>query len=217
METRRSRPSLRVRHRSQTLAEVRDATVELIREKGLRQITTKEIAERAQIGEATLFRHVKSKNALLLGIYVERVRLVGAALADQMQQWRSSPAVDGQAALDRVSAVYQALADLYRQDPEHASFYIRESFDPETACEGPIGQEAIAEGDKLVAIVAEVLATAQQNRVLRGDIDMSLVAQNCHSIWVHEIERGPVRGFPAETFDKRVEARMQAQLRPLLR
>lgn len=43
-------------------------TIDIIDELGIQKLTTREIAKRQQISEATLFRHFKNKNELLIAV-----------------------------------------------------------------------------------------------------------------------------------------------------
>lgn len=42
------------------------------------------------------------------------------------------------------------------------------------------------------------------------------MAQNCHAIYMHEIDRTPVRGFDPDRIWERLGPRLDAQLRPLV-
>lgn len=44
------------------------STIEVINEKGLQGLTTREVAKRQGIGESTIFKHYKSKNELILAV-----------------------------------------------------------------------------------------------------------------------------------------------------
>ena len=57
--------------------------------------------------------------------------------------------------------------------------------------------------------------SGQRAGLIIGEVNALLVAQNCHGIFIHEVDRTPTRGFAPETIWERVSARLDAQLMPL--
>src|ERR1700677_3798326 len=69
-----ARPTgLREQSRAEAMRRIRANDVEVLAEKNFDEITTREVAQRAGIGEATLFRHVESKQELLMLAYGDRM------------------------------------------------------------------------------------------------------------------------------------------------
>lgn len=60
-------PSLRERQRAQVRGEIHRAALRLFAERGYDAVTTEEIAAAAGVSHSTYFRHVRSKEELLLG------------------------------------------------------------------------------------------------------------------------------------------------------
>lgn len=82
--------SLRDRQRIQVRADIRRAAYRLFAERGFDAVTTEEIAASAGVSPRTFFRHVASKEELLLG----PVRHGGAAIAALLEQRPSREAPD---------------------------------------------------------------------------------------------------------------------------
>jgi AcrR family transcriptional regulator len=70
---------------------LREALIDLIREKSYDQITIEEITERANLGRTTFYLHYKDKEDLLLEDYIDLIdEMVSKALADRpLQRLRS--------------------------------------------------------------------------------------------------------------------------------
>jgi AcrR family transcriptional regulator len=82
-----ARESLRDRQRAQIRADIRRAAFRLFIERGYDAVTTEEIAAAAGVSPRTFFRHVPTKEELLLA----PVRHGGAAIADLLEE---RPAVE---------------------------------------------------------------------------------------------------------------------------
>ncbi|UXA06990.1 TetR/AcrR family transcriptional regulator [Mycobacterium sp. SMC-2] len=82
--------SLRDRQRAQIRADIRRAAFRLFVERGYDAVTTEEIAAAAGVSPRTFFRHVPTKEELLLG----PVRHGGAAIVNLLEQRPASEAPD---------------------------------------------------------------------------------------------------------------------------
>ncbi|MCU1644601.1 MAG: putative TetR family transcriptional regulator [Nocardia sp.] len=82
--------SLRERQRRQVRSEIQRAAFELFADKGFDEVTTEEIAAAAGISPSTYFRHVRSKEDLLL----EPVREGGAGIATLLEERPGDEAAD---------------------------------------------------------------------------------------------------------------------------
>jgi AcrR family transcriptional regulator len=96
--------------RKSTRTRLIDAALELFAAKGVSETTTKEVAERAQVNEVTLFRQFGSKHGLLLAVMEDSARFahLGKAMVEQAVSKESVSeilkvyAADSLQALDRV-------------------------------------------------------------------------------------------------------------------
>lgn len=79
----RPRPSLRERRRLETTAQILVAARALFAENGYQSTRASDIAERAGISDATLFRYFASKSDIALAGFTERISFVLARMADQ--------------------------------------------------------------------------------------------------------------------------------------
>jgi AcrR family transcriptional regulator len=76
-------PSLRERQRAQVLGEIQRSALRLFAERGYDAVTTEEIATAAGVSLSTYFRHVDSKDELLLGPMRRAGHVIVANLRDR--------------------------------------------------------------------------------------------------------------------------------------
>lgn len=132
---------LRERARRRRLESIRAAAGELFASKGFEAVSTKEVAEQAGVGEATLFRYVPSKTDLLLLVVGERV----SDLVTQLEaQDRQAPRADGRSYVDRVDRVYAARAHMYVQDPLSIAAFMLQGLDAQSG----MRSQSVAAGDR---------------------------------------------------------------------
>jgi AcrR family transcriptional regulator len=205
---------LREQSRREAARRIREAAVELLAERTIDEITTKEVAQRAGIGEATLFRHIPSKRALLILAYGDTMD----SLLDEIERNDKAAAVatasepTGHDFYQRVLAVLKSRSEFYMASPANASAYLRHAYDPQNL--NP--ERNVTQGDRIIRLVLSILRAGQKANVLRDDIEPLRVAENCHGIFIHEVERTPVRGFDPADFWERLRLRLHAQLWPLI-
>jgi AcrR family transcriptional regulator len=203
---------LREQARLEVTRRIRLAAVELLAEKNFDDITTREVAQRAAIGEATLFRYIDSKQSLLMLAFGDRMD----ALLDEMEQQDAMAAASGDHSAtmfcDRVHDVFKARSSFYRQSPENASLYLRQGLEPRNNGRW----RNLAQGDRIIALVTRIVADGQAAGVFTATPEAALVALNCHGIFIHEVDRSAARNFDPETIWERVQPRLAAQLEPLV-
>lgn len=204
---------LRAQNKADVERRIREAAQRLLSRHDFDEITTREVAQEADIGEATLFRYVSSKEGLLSVAYGDQMDALIERLLREDEEKASGTAENGHCYFDRVKAFYRGRAEFYLRNPGNASRYLRQAFDPAN----PNRERTIAQGDRLIARAASILAEGQRRGLLNDSVDPLLVAQNCHGIFIHEVDRTPTRGFSPESIWTRVLARLDAQLLPLLR
>ena len=113
-------PSLgrRERNKQQKLARITAAARELFDERGVDEVTTQEIAERADIGTGTLFLYAKTKGELLL--LVE-----SSTYADALARGRAA-AAEVPDVLGAVMAIIRPVVECNRKQIENGRTYLRE-------------------------------------------------------------------------------------------
>lgn len=207
--------SLRERSKLGKAERIRAAAEQLLSERSIEKITTREVAELAGIGEATLFRYIGSKRELLMMVYGDQMDAILTKIEREDAVLASSGSLkheDGEAYCNRIYSIYRARCEFYRRNPDNAALYMREGFQVGSVT----GARNIAQGDRSIRMVGAILAEGQSHGALIATVDPYLVAQNCHGIFIHEIDRTPVRGFTPQTIWDRTSARLSVQLSPLI-
>ena len=138
----------RERNKLDKLARITAAAGELFAERGVDEVTTQEIADRADIGAGTLFLYAKTKGELLL--LVQNSTYAGA-----LEQGRAdAAAADG--VLDGVLAVIRPVVACNRKQVDNGRTYLREIVfgDPEETHH----REALTLTNQTEQLIAEVIA-----------------------------------------------------------
>lgn len=209
-------PELTLRQRGKQLKRdaIRVAAAELLQMKGFDEITTREVALRAGVGEATLFRYIENKRDLLHMVYGDELDAVLDRIDEQdaamVAAHGSSPT--GAHFVERIRAIYLERCAFYRRNPANSARYLREGF----RVDSNLSARNIAQGDRTIEMSRRIVAEGQALGLLDDRADPLLVAQNCHAIYMHEIDRTPVRGFAPDEIWDRVGPRLDSQLRPLV-
>lgn len=206
--------SARQRGKQRKRDAIQAAAASLMASKQLDDITMREVAQLAGVGEATLFRYVSGKNDLLHMVYGDELDAVLDLIEEHDAAFVAAhdDGLTGDHCVERVRAIYLERCAFYRRNPENSARYLREGFRPE---HGPTSRN-IAQGDRTIRLVASIVDGGQRTGVLDARGEPLLVAQNCHAIYMHEIDRTPVRGFDPDAIWDRVGPRLDAQLRPLV-
>jgi TetR/AcrR family transcriptional regulator len=147
----------RERNKQEKLNRIIAAAAELFAAHGVDDVTTQQIADKADIGTGTLFLYAKSKGELLLLVQ-------NSSYAEALVQGRS--AAEGIAdALDAVMAIVRPVVECNRAQVDNGRTYLREMVfgDPEE----PHHRDALA----LAAQTEEAIATVlrRDERVTPGD------------------------------------------------
>lgn len=141
----------RERNKLDKLARITSAAGELFAERGVDDVTTQEIADRADIGTGTLFLYAKTKGELLLLVQ-------NSMYADALERGRAAAAEAG-GVLDGVLAVVRPVVECNRKQIDNGRTYLREIVfgDPEE----PRHREALDLTNQTEELVAEVIARAE--------------------------------------------------------
>lgn len=108
----------RERNKQAKLDRITAAASELFAENGVDDVTTQQIADKADIGTGTLFLYVKTKGELLLMVQ-------NSAYADALIQGRAA-SVGIPDVLDAVMAVVALIVDCNRKQVDNGRTYLRE-------------------------------------------------------------------------------------------
>lgn len=201
---------MRERKKKDSMARLQTAARELMWAKGYEAVTTKEIALRADMGEATLFRYVSSKLDLFLLVYGEEFEKVVDDCEARSAQVLDETTVDPSSYVERILASYDMLAQLYKRYPELAFTFVKESFGSSTA----VGKSGLEYADRWFGLLERILERGQEAGALLS-MDTPVVVQNCHALYVHEVLRSHARGLPSAGMPKRLRHRMATLLEPL--
>ena len=108
----------RERNKQQKLDRITAAARELFAERGVEEVTSQEIADKADIGAGTLFLYAKTKGELLLLVQ-------NSTYADALTQGRSA-AENIPDMLDAVMAIVRPIVECNRKQVDNGRTYLRE-------------------------------------------------------------------------------------------
>ena len=136
----------RERNKQQTLERIISAARELFAEQGVDDVTTQQIAERADIGTGTLFLYAKTKGELLL--------LVQNSLYEQALEAGRAAAEQAPGIPEAVLAIIRPIVECNRVQIDNGRTYLREMVfgDPADPQHGQ-ALRIVAETERLVAQV----------------------------------------------------------------
>ncbi|MBW2235095.1 MAG: helix-turn-helix transcriptional regulator [Deltaproteobacteria bacterium] len=160
MEPRRERRRLRpddgrlVRGR-RSRARIREAAAELFRERGFDGTTLRAIGARAGMGASSIYRHVRSKEELLIRELAERQE-------EAWQRFRREE-IRGLATRERVRKFLDAQHALLAEDPDLTTIALRATTHPGAR----VARQALTLQDRTIGLLVEIL---QQGR-MTGDLD----------------------------------------------
>ncbi|MGM7646953.1 TetR/AcrR family transcriptional regulator [Nocardia sp. JW2] len=142
----------RERNKQQKLERITAAARDLFAERGVDEVTTQEIADKADIGAGTLFLYVKNKGELLLLVqnagYAEALAQ-GVAAAEHLPD-----------ALDAIMAIVRGIVECNRKQIDNGRTYLREMVFGDS--EEPHHRDALALTLQTESAVADVLRRDQR-------------------------------------------------------
>lgn len=203
---------LREKARIERYQNIRAAAEQLFNERGYEHTTTKEVAELAGVGEATLFRYVSNKHELLLLVIGERMDMAIEAIEDADKELALNTST-ARHYVERIYAIFWARAQFYAIDPENVTSYLHYGF----KAGSQLGAQSIAQGDRIIALITSILNAAGEAGYLTAQVDSGIVAQNCNGTYIHEILRTPARGYRPEDLWEKLHERLRVQIEPLFR
>jgi AcrR family transcriptional regulator len=147
-------------HRRAVRAAVLDAAAALVASRGIRAVTMSEIAEKAGVGRATLYKYFPDVEAILLAWHERHV----AGHLEQLAEVRERPGTAGQ----RLAAVLETYADIRYQSSAHGEL-------------APLhrgGHVAGAER-RVREIIGALIADGAETGELRSDVPAEELAAFC--------------------------------------
>jgi AcrR family transcriptional regulator len=136
-------------------ARIRVAAAELFRERGFDGTTLRAIGARAGMGASSIYRHVRSKEELLIRELAERQE-------EAWQRFRREE-IRGLATRERVRKFLDAQHALLAEDPDLTTIALRATTHPGAQ----VARQALALQDRTIGLLLEIL---QQGR-MAGDLD----------------------------------------------
>jgi len=209
---------LREQSKLEAFERIRSTAVALLAEKSLNDLTTKEIAQRAGVGEATLFRYVESKWALVILAYGDRLdELLGRIVEADRRAAAEVPEPTGMFYCQRVLDAFWMRSEMYMESPENGAIYLRSGSDPRTRPDSPWLRRSIEQQNRLVALVAGIIREGQAAGFLRDEFDAEVIADNCYGTYVFEMEITVIQRLEPALYRERLDRRLRVQVLPLIR
>jgi AcrR family transcriptional regulator len=131
---------LREHAKLEAFERIRSTAVALLAEKSLDDLTTREIAQRAGVGEATLFRYVDSKWALVILAYGDRLDdLLDRIVEADRRTAATVSQPTGEFYCQRVLDAFWMRSEMYMESPENGAIYLKSGFPMAEAVNRPTG------------------------------------------------------------------------------
>lgn len=183
-----SPPGRRERNKQQKLDRITAAASDLFAQFGVEEVTTQQIAEKADIGTGTLFLYAKTKGELLLLVQ-------NAHYAQALQRGRKD-AKNIQDPLEAVLAIVQPIVECNRVQVDNGRIYLREMvFGDPTEPRHAEALEIVAETEEAIASVigrahlASPVDAATTARIISAILFMSMAVGANTALSIDEIVR----------------------------
>jgi len=156
----------RERERQQRIDLILDAAEEVLLEKGFRNATMEEIAERAELSKATLYIYFKTKELIHAGIKLRGTVVLARYFTE---------AIEGRGTgWDKVGAIGEAYFRFAQEQPVYFQVMSHfEEIDPavlEQNCDDPLVQALDKSGTHVLEILADVITEGIADRTMRADL-----------------------------------------------
>jgi AcrR family transcriptional regulator len=174
----RQRPGLRERNKADKLRRIQRAARELFVEKGYDNTTTREIAERADVGLGTIFAYAADKRDLLFLIFNSEIETV---FKEGQRQAQQEPTL-----LRQLVAHFRSYYAFYAQQPALSRFMLRELMFYQTGKEARRYQDG---RKRLLRSLEELVARAQAEGHLGRAEAPGVIAQAVFAIYAWEVRR----------------------------
>jgi AcrR family transcriptional regulator len=191
-------PGRRERNKQEKRRRILAAAGRLFRRKGFAGTTTQEIATAAGIAAGTLFLYARSKEDLLLLVFMDEMQEVIA---------RAFAAVPlGAPLVDQLMHVFGVLADYHAEDVPLARAFIREiAFNEDRERR----REVMGVRMAINAGVARLIGQAQQRREISRELDPGDAAQVYFSVYFLLLQNWLNDDIDRASFDSLLRRRLQ--------
>ncbi|MEU6371530.1 TetR/AcrR family transcriptional regulator [Streptomyces sp. NPDC046909] len=161
----------RERNKQEKLARIKAAAATLLDTKGYEQMTTREVAEAADVGTGTLFLYVKDKSELLMLVYGERIQ-------QRLDQRLTSLETDS-TLLEQLGRLYgEALDDV--ADDRNLRIFLAEARRRGT---GEYAAQAAAIRSHTLEATVDLIHAAQRHGEVHPNADPAQAAWNFYALW----------------------------------
>lgn len=146
-------------------AQIRDAARALFRERGFDRTTLRAIAERAGMGASSIYRHIRSKEELLV-----------EELAEVLEEaWRHVRTIEdrGVTTRERVRKFLDTQHGLLLGDPDLTIIAVRATTHPGAR----VARRVLALQDRTIGLLTELLLAGRLRGELRRDVDVVAAAR----------------------------------------
>jgi AcrR family transcriptional regulator len=140
-------PGRRERNKQEKLDRITAAASQLFAERGVDEVTTQEVADRADIGTGTLFLYAKTKGELLLLVQ-------NSAYADALEEGQAAAATITDT-MDAIMAIVRPVVTCNRKHVANGRTYLRELVFGDPA--EPHHREALALAARTQQAIADIL------------------------------------------------------------
>jgi AcrR family transcriptional regulator len=158
---------LREQHKLDKLRRIKAAATKLFSEKGFEGATTREIARRAHLSQATIFQYVEDKNELALLVFTDKIEHVHkssfAAIRPEMSLWEQLMTAFGPSYQEFIENVKLTRA-LLKTAPEFRS--------------GKQAKRVQELRREMIAKLAEIIEGARRRGIIGTDEDPGFIARD---------------------------------------
>ncbi|MAE93593.1 MAG: hypothetical protein CL910_02935 [Deltaproteobacteria bacterium] len=149
-------------------ARIREAARALFRERGFDATTLRAIAQRAGMGASSLYRHIRTKEELL----VDELQELQEQAWHQFRRRRVSRG-GPETASERLRRFLDAEHQLLARDPDLTTIALRATTHPEARVAGQV----LALQDRTVGLLAEIMLQGRSRGELRRGVDVLAAAR----------------------------------------
>ena len=142
-------------------ARIREAARELFREVGFDRATLRAIAARAEMGASSIYRHVQSKEELL-------IEELADLQEEAWQRFRAEERGGGGATRDRIDRFLSVQHELLAADRDLTAIALRATTRPDAR----VARRVLALNDRTIGLLLEILQTGRMREELVPDIDL---------------------------------------------